>query len=72
MFFSIAWATVPLELNAVFRRSPRSRTELPACMGCALDELRDVKELRFINEGGSHAALFSEVKVGISETATFP
>ncbi len=42
--FLVAWATLSSSLNPVFKRSPRSWTELTVWMGCAFGEVRDVKE----------------------------
>ncbi len=48
----------PSALNPVFKRSPRSRIELTVGMGCALGEVRDVKEyatgLEVSPMGGAH------------------
>ncbi len=42
--FLVARATLSSTLNSVFRRSHRSRTVLTVRLGCALNEVRDVKE----------------------------
>ncbi len=44
MPFLVARATLSSALNPVFRRSHRSRAVLTVWVGCALNEVRDVKE----------------------------